>query len=174
MGSTAMAETEERRVNGTLIWYYYVCKREVWLIAHNISADQDNEFLDVGRFIHENSYKRDRKEINVGNVKLDVLQRDEGQWVVGEVKKSSKYVLSAKMQLLYYLWILKEMGIDVKGELLFPEEKKRVEVLADEESLKELKRAEEDIVRIINQSMPPVAQRIPFCKNCAYLEFCWA
>lgn len=169
-----MTETEEGRVNGTLIWYYYVCKREVWLIAHNINADQDNEFLDVGRFIHENSYKRDRKEINVGNVKLDVLQRDEGRWVVGEVKKSSKYVLSAKMQLLYYLWILKEMGIDVKGELLFPEEKKRVEVLADEESLKELKSAEEDIVRIINQSMPPVAQRIPFCKNCAYLEFCWA
>lgn len=169
-----MAELEEKPINGTIIWYYYVCKRQVWLIAHNIAADQDNEFLDIGRFIHEHSYSRDRKEINVSNIKLDILQRDKGQLVVGEVKKSSKYLLSAKMQLLFYLSVLKEQGIDVKGELLFPEEKRRQEVVLDEDSLRELKVAEENIMKIIYQDKPPVAEKIPFCKNCAYLEFCWA
>ncbi|HIP42776.1 MAG TPA: Dna2/Cas4 domain-containing protein, partial [Aquifex aeolicus] len=26
----------ELSVNGTLVWYYHICKREVWLIGHGI------------------------------------------------------------------------------------------------------------------------------------------
>lgn len=26
-------------VTGTLIWYYYICKREVWLMFHQIAPD---------------------------------------------------------------------------------------------------------------------------------------
>ncbi|MCD6318594.1 Dna2/Cas4 domain-containing protein, partial [Candidatus Aerophobetes bacterium] len=25
-----------RRITGTLIWYYYICRREVWLMAHEL------------------------------------------------------------------------------------------------------------------------------------------
>ncbi|SHK18580.1 protein of unknown function DUF83 [Caminicella sporogenes DSM 14501] len=52
---------EDVKVNGTLIWYYYICKREVWLMAHNLTPDQDNQYIDLGRFIHENSYMREKK-----------------------------------------------------------------------------------------------------------------
>lgn len=27
-------DLENLRINGTLIWYYFICKREVWLIGH--------------------------------------------------------------------------------------------------------------------------------------------
>jgi len=28
----------ELRVTGTMVWYYYVCQREVWLMAHQLEA----------------------------------------------------------------------------------------------------------------------------------------
>jgi CRISPR-associated exonuclease Cas4 len=40
-------------VNGTLVWYYSICKREVWLMSRNISPDQRDTNIDIGRFIHE-------------------------------------------------------------------------------------------------------------------------
>lgn len=48
-------------VNGTHIWYYFICKREVWLIAHQIAADQEDDNLEIGRFISETSYQRQKK-----------------------------------------------------------------------------------------------------------------
>gem|GEM_PF-6044767 len=29
-------------VNGTLIWYSYICDRELWFIGHSIEPPQDN------------------------------------------------------------------------------------------------------------------------------------
>ena len=40
-------------VNGTLIWYYNICRREVWLMCRNIVPDQSDENIDYGRFMHE-------------------------------------------------------------------------------------------------------------------------
>ncbi|WP_213950563.1 MULTISPECIES: CRISPR-associated protein Cas4 [Tepidanaerobacter] len=165
---------EDVKINGTLIWYYCVCKREAWLIARSIVADQENEFIEIGRFIHESSYQREKKEMQIGNIKLDILKMDNGQIVIGEVKKSSKFKLAARMQLLFYLSILKENGISARGELYFPEEKKREEVLLNEEALTELEQMKQDILKIIYLEQPPAARKIPFCKNCAYAEFCFA
>ena len=57
-------------VNGTLMWYYMICKREVWLMSRNIVPDQKDTNIDIGRFIHETSYTRNKKEIEFGNVSL--------------------------------------------------------------------------------------------------------
>lgn len=165
---------EDVRITGTLIWYYFICKREVWLMAHNINADQENEYLDIGRFIHENAYSRDKKEITFGNIKVDILKRKSGQMIVGEVKKSSKAEKSAKMQLLYYLRILHQGDVNIKGVLLFPEEKKKIDVELDDQSLSELNKAENHIRSILKDERPPKAEKINFCKNCAYAEFCWS
>ncbi|RKX92245.1 MAG: CRISPR-associated protein Cas4, partial [Spirochaetes bacterium] len=37
----------------TLIWYYYICPREVWLMAHEINPEQDNPLVEIGRTFHE-------------------------------------------------------------------------------------------------------------------------
>jgi len=37
----------------TLIWYYYICPREVWLMAHEINPEQDNPLMELGRIFHE-------------------------------------------------------------------------------------------------------------------------
>ncbi len=167
-----MAE-RDLSINGTLIWYYYICPREVWLIAHQISADQDSDNVLVGRFIGETTYEREKKEIGVGGSKIDVFHIEDGKMVIGEVKKSSKFKESARMQLAFYLSELKERGIDACGELRFPKEKLREEIVLDEHTERELDKVRREILRIIYLEKPPPPQKIKYCKNCAYTEFCW-
>ena len=57
--------------------------------------------------------------------------------VVGEVKKTSKFKESARMQLLYYLKQLKDMGIQATGFLAFPKEKKKEEIILTAEDEKD-------------------------------------
>ena len=78
------------------------------------------------------------------------------------------------MQLAFYLSKIKGMGIEAKGELLFPKEKKKLEVELTSEIENELKDVENNILKIINTELPPKAEKNRFCKNCGYNEFCWA
>jgi len=34
-----------KNITGTLIWYYYICERECWLMAHQINPHQENALL---------------------------------------------------------------------------------------------------------------------------------
>ncbi|HHG74358.1 MAG TPA: Dna2/Cas4 domain-containing protein, partial [Persephonella sp.] len=54
-------------IGGTLIWYYYICKREVWLIGHGIEPEQENDYIALGRHIHEIFYQRRKKELTIDN-----------------------------------------------------------------------------------------------------------
>lgn len=161
-------------VTGTHIWYYFICKREVWLMVHQIAPDQEDENVDLGRFINEHTYRRNKQEITIGNIKVDRIRREDGQLIIGEVKKSSTFLESARYQLLYYLRTLKEMGIQAKGELLFPEEKKRETVILTDKEEKELDAAIADIRRIARIPVAPPPRKIGYCRRCAYREYCWA
>lgn len=161
-------------VTGTDIWYYFICKREAWLNIHKISPDQEDENIEIGRFIHEYRYGRNKKEIAVDAIRLDRVTRKDGTWVIMEIKKSSKFIQSSKFQLLFYLYILEEKGIVAKGELLFPEEKRKEYVELTEENRAEIENAILDIQELAKLSIPPEPVKIGFCRNCAYNEYCWA
>jgi CRISPR-associated exonuclease Cas4 len=69
---------------------------------------------------------------------------------------------------------LKKNRLNLKGELLIPSEKKRVAVELTE---KDEEKLEEDITKIkeiLEMKTPPQVVKIPFCRHCAYREFCWA
>jgi CRISPR-associated exonuclease Cas4 len=169
-----MVTSYEMPVTGTHIWYYFICKREVWLIIHQIAADQDDENIDLGRFFNEQTYQRDKKEISLGHIIIDRVREENGELVIGEVKKSSRFKESARYQLLYYLDTLRQMGIKARGELLFPKERKREQVEWTHEAKQELDQAMEEIRRIARLPVPPPPKKIPFCRKCAYREYCWA
>lgn len=90
------------------------------------------------------------------------------------MKKSSRYARSAKMQLAFYLWELKQRGIVARGELLFPKEKKKEEVILTDSLEEELFCALKQIERILGLDKPPQVKKIALCRNCAYKELCWA
>lgn len=164
----------EFRITGTYIWYYCICKREVWLLSRGITADQEDTNVEIGRFLHEHSYKRDKKEVEFDGMKFDIVKRKDGQLVIGEIKKSSKYMESARMQLLYYLNELDRKGIEASGVLMVPEEKRREEMTLDQEAKKRLAQVIEDIGDIICKDKPPEASENHYCPSCAYTEMCWA
>ncbi|MBU5312824.1 CRISPR-associated protein Cas4 [Tissierella carlieri] len=161
-------------INGTLMWYYKICKREVWLMSRNIVPDQKDTNIDIGRFIHETVYSRNKKEIEFGNVKFDVILNTKDELVIGETKKTSKFQEASQMQLLYYLRELKKAGINAKGVLLYPEERKRVEVELTEENILTLEKAEGEIILIIDSEVSPPVTKNKYCRSCGYREYCYA
>jgi len=143
-------------------------------MAHEITPEQDNTFLELGRLLHEESYPREKKGFETMGLKLDIIKKGEKGLIVGEIKKSSRFLKSAKMQLVFYLYRLKIAGILASGELLIPKEKKRIKIELTPSLEMEITQAINKINEIISSPKPPFPQKIHFCRHCAYREFCWA
>lgn len=162
---------DEKYITGTLIWYYFICKREVWLMGHEITPDQEYYLLDIGRAVHETSYNRFMKEVKIEGAKFDIYKKKSK--VLCEIKTSSKFLEAAKHQLLYYLYRLRKMGIEARGEILVPKEKKKLTVELDDVGEKTILNILEDIKDILKSEKPPEPIRTKFCRRCSYKDFCW-
>ncbi|WP_218185382.1 CRISPR-associated protein Cas4 [Calditerricola satsumensis] len=169
-----MSEDSLSRVNGTLVWYWAICKRQVWLMARQITPSHDDDNLRIGRTLHEEAYGRDRKEVRVENLALDLMRTPEGDVVVGEVKKSSRYAESARLQLTYYLYRLQKLGVTAKGRLHFPLERRTEEVVLDEAAAERMAEVEKEIAALVAKEDPVPAVWCKWCRKCAYRELCWA
>lgn len=162
------------RVLGSFVQAMMICPRQVWLMSRQICPDEDNVHLELGRLIDSRAYGRERKEVHLGHLSLDLVRRGEEDFVVGEVKKSSRARDAARMQLAFYLCELKEMGIQARGELLFPEERRREQVVLDDNLIQQVTDLKKRITDVIFRDTPPPLKKIPFCSKCAYAELCWA
>jgi CRISPR-associated exonuclease Cas4 len=161
-------------ITGTLVWYYAICPREAWLMAHEMEPEKDFELLAEGRLNQEAHYKRTTKELNLPGMRLDQVRREGDKLIVSEVKKSWRFLPATRLQLGYYLWRLAKEEIEASGEILVPEERKREEVERTPELMEEVEGTVARISALIEEPTPPPAERIPFCKRCAYAEFCWS
>ncbi len=143
-------------------------------MARELNPDQDNTFLEIGRIIEDNFYKRDSKSLDIANMKIDLIRKNGRNILIGEVKKSSRFEKPSIMQLSFYLLKLKENGVNAKGEILIPKERKRISVELTNELETELKQTINEIEKIIVEDIIPNKEKIRFCTHCAYREFCWA
>ncbi len=161
------------RVNGTLINYYFHCKRQCYLHGNRLNLEDNSEQVQIGKAYHEEKLKGKNTEIELDHIKLDKLTNE----YLTEVKKSDADPEAAKWQLLYYLKVLKEKGIERKGRLEFIEKKKEnkkvviVELTAELEL--ELDRYIREIEMLLVQEQVPEAISKPKCKKCAYYEYCY-
>ncbi len=141
-------------------------------MSREITPDEDASTLDVGRAIHEIFYRRMLKEVSLEGIKIDLFKRAER--AVCEIKASSKFVEATRFQLLYYLFRLKEYGVDAAGWILIPAEKRKIKVKLDAETEQVLLKVLKEIREIVELENPPPPMRVPYCRKCAYKEFCWA
>ncbi|WP_087678997.1 CRISPR-associated protein Cas4 [Garciella nitratireducens] len=161
-----------KKVTGVMVYYYFVCKRKLWYFSNNLNMEFNSELVGIGKLVDETSYDRERKHILIDeSINIDFLK----DWkVIHEVKKSRKMDEASKWQLKYYIWILKNKGVEVeKGILDYPLLRKREEVFLNEKDEEELKNIIEDIKRIISSKLPldPLDKKV--CKKCAYYELCY-
>jgi CRISPR-associated exonuclease Cas4 len=161
-----------KTITGTLVWYYFICEREVWLMSREITPDEDHEALEVGRAVHEIFYNRMIKEFSMEGMKIDLLKR--GERTICEIKTSSRFVKASRFQLLYYLYRLKEdLGETFSGWILVPQERKRIKVVLNETAQNSLIQVLQEIKKIADLDKPPPPVKNPFCRKCAYRDFCW-
>ena len=162
---------KDSQITGVMIQYYKICKRELWFYMNQINMNYDNNDIEIGRLIHENSYKREKKEIRVDNLVFDFIQTKD-KLTVFEVKKSSKITIGALYQLYYYLYTLKNADIEAKGMLVFPKEKKRESIELTEDIIKEIDDIIKEIKKISNETNPPHEKQKPYCQGCSFRELC--
>lgn len=161
-------------MNGTIINYYFHCKRQCYMFAHRLNLEDNSEIVRVGKAIHEDKAKSsENSEIKIDNIALDKIN---SKYVV-EIKKSDADIEACKWQLLYYLKILKDKGIERKGKLEFIEknktDRKIIFIELNEEIEKELNEHISKIEELLSMDELPTVINKPACKKCAYYEYCY-
>jgi len=165
-------ETLSRNLSftGSQVNYYFVCRRKLWLFSHDLEMEMESDLVLLGKLLHETGYARKFKEVSIGRIKIDFLEHG-GE--IHEVKRSRRVEKAHLFQLLYYLYYLKRLGVDVKGVLHYPLLRRTVKVELTEEREKEVEAVLEEMRGIISRSEPPLPERKPYCRKCSYYELCW-
>ncbi len=161
------------KFTGTQVNYYFHCHRQLWLFSHHITCEQDSDTVYMGKLIHESTFEREKKEVEIDHLKLDFLNIKEG--VLHEVKKSDSFEEAHHWQVLYYLYFLKLKGIEnFRGEIHYPQMKKTVSLELTAEKENELTKILADIDRVVKLATPPcISVKLSVCKKCSYYELCW-
>lgn len=162
------------KITGSIIQSYIICPRQTWLMSRKISGDQQNEFISIGRLISERTYLKNKKEINLGNNKIDFIRKENNSLIIVETKKSSKMIKATEAQLLFYLYSYKNQFSKVTGEIRIPKEKKVIVVELTKEKTDSIEKIIEDINLIVEKESAPKKKRIKPCSSCSYLDFCWS
>lgn len=162
---------DDSKITGVMIQYYKTCKRELWFYLNQINMNYNNDDIEIGKLIHENSYKREKKEIRVDNIVFDFVKKND-ELTVFEVKKSSKLTIGAQYQLYYYLYTLKKSNINATGVLVFPKERKREKIELNDNIISEIDEIINEIKKISIMDRPPKEDIKPYCKKCSFQELC--
>lgn len=161
-------------ITGTIINYYFHCKRQCWLFSNRINLEDNSEDVRIGRVLHEIEHEKSKNtEISIDNVKLDKIT---DEYLV-ELKKSDADIVAVEWQVLLYLKKLKNKGIEKKGKIEFVEKNKQDHKIQyidlNEENEQQLIELENEIVNFIATPTPPNATLMPKCNQCAYYEYCF-
>lgn len=159
-------------ITGTHIHYYFYCKRKLWLSLNNISMEDTSSLVMEGKLVEETTFKRrsdKNKQILLGSIKVDYI--DDKNKVLYETKKSSKNNDVSKWQMKYYLFVLKNR--EWKGIIEVPTEKKKIEVLLEDNDIIVLSDTLKEI-EIINSGKIPNKIDVKKCLKCSFYDFCYS
>lgn len=161
------------RITGGDINYYFVCKRKLWLSTHQVNFESENERVQLGSILDQDSYQREHRQKTIdGVVAIDFIQN----WkVIHEIKQSRAIEKAGEFQLKYYMYYLKKKGIAIDyGVLDYPKLKERIELQLTPKDEEEIQQVLQDIRKIMIQDEMPARTQKNICRSCAYQEFCFS
>ena len=161
----------EERITGVMIYYYFVCSRKLWYFCHQINMEDENENVQLGKLLDENSYKRDDKHIEIdGIINIDFIHEKNE---LHEIKKSKSIEEAGIWQGKYYFYLKKRNVDGLHGVIDYPLLKKNVDVELSDEDCKKLDDIIKEIISVKNQEYPPKLEEKKICKKCAYYDLCF-
>lgn len=163
------------QLTGSHIAYYHVCHRKLWLHHHEIRMEDNSQAVLEGLLLHETSYPQRAekwRELAIERIKID--QYDPSEKLVREIKKTDKMEFAHIAQLKFYLRVLERNEITgIRGLLEYPKLRQTEKVELTDADRVEIERWEQEIETIVSsKTCPPVIDK-PFCKQCAFCDFCY-
>jgi len=161
------------KMTGTLINYYFHCKRQCYLAGNRFNLEDNSELVKIGKALHEAKLEGAKTEISVDNIKIDKIQ---GEYLI-EYKKSNSDLNACKWQLYYYLYVLMKKGIFKKGKLICFEKTskspKTIELTLTEDIVAEIERLEIEVEDFLMDFRVPEVEMTSKCKKCSYYSYCY-
>ncbi len=164
--------TGSMRITGVKVAYYFICHTKLWLFSHNIALESENENVNIGKLLHEDRYRRDKKEMTIDQtISIDFIRKGDSI-VLHEIKKTKKMEEAHRWQMLYYIFYLKSKGIAATGEINYPLISKKDQVTLSEKDESDINNIIQEIRKIITGRMLS-PKKVKICPKCAYFEFCF-
>jgi CRISPR-associated exonuclease Cas4 len=156
---------------GLEVNYYFICHKKLWWFAHGVHMEQEHDRVHLGRIVHQESYSRRKKELDIdGKIVLD--WREDG--LIHEVKLTDKMEDAHEMQLLYYLYYLKLKGVEnLRGQIDYPKLRHNKSVELTEDNERRVEKALSDMQRIRALPRAPQVEWMKICRSCSYADLCW-
>jgi len=177
-------------INATLLNYYHLCHRKMWLHYNAIRMEHTSEVVYEGKLIGEESYlqradKNQEVEISLpymlsrphlGEVmltaKIDFFDAQRG--IVHENKKSAAKEWAHVVQVQFYMYLLRKNGVTLSyGLIEYPKLRQTERVNLDEADEQNVEKWIEGIAAILVQEQCPPKLPVSKCRACSYFDFCW-
>lgn len=160
------------QITGTMIYYYFICHRKLWYFVNEITMEQNSELVSIGKVLDETSYQREKKSILIDNqINIDFIQNGA---VLHEVKKTKSIEEAGEWQIKYYMYYLEERGVkEIEAKVDYPLLKQTKEVFLTQEDREVLKKAIQDIEKVLESEKIPKKLNEKICKKCAYYDLCY-
>lgn len=162
-------------ITATHIAYLHTCKRKLWLFHHGIQMEHTSDQVAEGKLTGELSYP-DRAakytELVLPGGKIDYY--DAKNAVVHEVKHSNKVEEAHIAQVKYYLYLLREAGVDSPAAVLeYPRLRERQQVHWEPGDQQTVEKWISDVEELVAKKQPPGVIHAKICKSCSYYDFCY-
>lgn len=159
-------------MTGKEMEYLHVCKRKLWFFRHGIRPELGNELVQLGILLGQTTFRRQDKELQLGGVGVvDWAELQHG--TIHETKSSSCPMQADVAQVRYYLWWMRERGINVDRCVIhYPKQKRTKEVVWAGDMTEEVTRDLAEAGDIVSRPHPPPRQRLRWCRRCAYADLC--
>ena len=160
------------RITGVMFYYYFICHRKIWYFSKGIQLENENQDVQIGKIIDETSYQREKKHILIDDtISIDFVG---GFNVIHEVKKSKSIEEAGIWQLKYYMYYLKQKGVEnIKGVIDYPKLRQRKNLELSNEDEDKIKLTLKKISDIVGADTSPPVINSKICKKCAYYELCY-
>ncbi len=162
-------------VRGTEVAYYLICPRKLWLFSHGIRMEPFSDTVYIGKLLSQMRFPREKyKEVEVvEGSKFDFIKFGD-EIIIHEVKKSRKLDHAHKLQVKFYIYQLRRLGINCRTAVLhYPKAMRKEEVELSPQDERAIENAIGQIRKIKSMPAPPPAKKKGYCRSCAYYEFCF-
>ncbi len=161
-------------ITGLQLAYYKHCKRKAYLFSKKIQFEHTSEFVELGKILEKKYFKEEETIDSFDKpVKIDFYTIDD-EVIIHEIKRSDKTEESHIYQVKYYIWYLKNKGINCnKGIIHYPTLAKKIEITLEDKDYSEIPKLLLEIDKLLRSNKVPKPIRISICPNCSYFYYCY-